>query len=127
MPDKWKWRINLSGADLSGAYLRGADLSGANLRGAYLRGADLRGAVGIIVIQSECFTMYIQADTTTIGCKTKTNEEWLKLDIDTAVKMGIKPHHFEVYRAFFKAAMLILNSAGIEGRPSRIDNPDQLC
>ena len=133
MPDKWKWRINLSGADLSGAYLSGADLrganligadlsgaylsvaylseadlSGANLSGADLRGADLSEAVGIIVIQSECFTMYIQADTTTIGCKTKTNEEWLKLDIDTAVKMGIKPHHFEVYRAFFEAAMLIL-------------------
>ena len=35
---------NLSGADLSGAYLRGADLSGADLIGAYLRGADLSGA-----------------------------------------------------------------------------------
>ena len=37
-------RADLSGADLSGAYLRGADLSGAYLRGAYLRGADLSGA-----------------------------------------------------------------------------------
>ena len=36
--------IDLSGADLSGAYLRGADLYGANLRGANLYGADLRGA-----------------------------------------------------------------------------------
>ena len=34
----------LSGADLRGAYLSGADLSGADLRGAYLSGADLRGA-----------------------------------------------------------------------------------
>ena len=102
MPDKWKLFINL-------------------------RAAYLSGAVGIVVIQSECFTMYIQADTTTIGCKTKTNEEWLQLDIDTAVKMGIKREHFEAYHAFFKAAMLILNHAGIEGRPSRIDNAPQLC
>ena len=35
---------NLCGADLRGAYLRGAYLSGADLRGAYLGGADLRGA-----------------------------------------------------------------------------------
>ena len=35
---------NLSGANLSDAYLRGANLRGANLSDAYLRGADLRGA-----------------------------------------------------------------------------------
>ena len=35
---------NLSGADLSGAYLGGANLRGADLRGAYLGGANLRGA-----------------------------------------------------------------------------------
>jgi hypothetical protein len=35
---------DLSGADLSDAYLRGANLSGADLSDAYLRGADLRGA-----------------------------------------------------------------------------------
>jgi uncharacterized protein YjbI with pentapeptide repeats len=37
-------RINLRGADLSGADLRGADLSWADLRGADLRGANLREA-----------------------------------------------------------------------------------
>ena len=37
-------RANLSGANLSDAYLRGADLSDAYLRGAYLRGADLSDA-----------------------------------------------------------------------------------
>ena len=35
---------NLSGANLSRAYLSGADLRGANLSRAYLREADLRGA-----------------------------------------------------------------------------------
>ena len=39
-----KNRLNLRGADLSGADLRGADLSEANLRWADLSGADLRGA-----------------------------------------------------------------------------------
>ena len=37
-------RLNLSGADLSGANLSGADLSYANLSGANLSGADLRRA-----------------------------------------------------------------------------------
>jgi hypothetical protein len=36
--------IDLSGADLRGAYLRGADLRDASLSGADLRDADLRGA-----------------------------------------------------------------------------------
>jgi len=37
-------RADLSGADLTGAYLTGANLSRANLTGAYLSGADLSGA-----------------------------------------------------------------------------------
>ncbi|MDU9039964.1 pentapeptide repeat-containing protein [Pseudomonas corrugata] len=37
-------RADLSGANLSDAYLSGANLSDANLRGAYLRGANLSGA-----------------------------------------------------------------------------------
>ncbi len=39
-----KGGANLSGADLSGAYLGGANLSGADLSGAYLGGANLSGA-----------------------------------------------------------------------------------
>ena len=35
---------DLSGANLSGAYLDGANLKGANLFGAYLDGANLKGA-----------------------------------------------------------------------------------
>jgi uncharacterized protein YjbI with pentapeptide repeats len=150
MPDNWKWRIDLSGAnligadlneanmrgadlsganmrganlsgadlsgaDLSGANMRGADLIGANLSGANLIGANLSGAVGIITIHFEGFTMYIRANKTRIGCKEMMNEEWLKLDVEKAIEMGIKREHFEVYRAFFDAAMLILKPAGIEG------------
>ena len=103
MPDSWEWRIDLSGANLSEA-----DLREAYLRFADLSKANLSGAVGIVVIQFEGFTMWIRADKTRIGCEEMVNEEWLKLDIDTAVKMGIKRDHFEVYRAFFSAAMLIL-------------------
>ena len=54
LPDKWQWRIDLSNANLRGAYLScaylsgadlyGADLSGANLSGANLSDADLSGA-----------------------------------------------------------------------------------
>jgi hypothetical protein len=44
LPDQWQWRINLRGADLSGAYLRDADLSGADLSDADLSDADLSGA-----------------------------------------------------------------------------------
>jgi hypothetical protein len=36
--------VNLSGADLRGAYMRDVNLSGADLRGADLRGAYMRGA-----------------------------------------------------------------------------------
>jgi hypothetical protein len=39
-----KQKINLSGANLYGAYLSGANLYGANLSGAYLSGANLDGA-----------------------------------------------------------------------------------
>jgi len=40
----WLRRVNLSGADLSGANLTNADLSGANLSGANLSDANLSGA-----------------------------------------------------------------------------------
>ena len=53
--------------------------------------------------------MYIQVEYTKIGCEYRKNEEWLKMDIEAAVKMGIEQEHFEVYRAFFKAAMLVLS------------------
>ena len=112
----------LRGADLSGAYLRGADLSeaylsGADLSGAYLgeaklRKANLGGVIGLVCVQFEGCTMYIQAEHTTIGCERRPNAELLAMDIDTAVRLGIKREHFEVYHAFFKAAMMVLDKDG---------------
>ena len=99
---------NLGGAHLEGAYLRGAHLEGAYLGGANLEGANLGGAKGIVAIQFAGFSMYIQAEYTQIGCEYRKNEEWQKLTIEMAVKLGIKEEHFEAYHAFFKAAMLIL-------------------
>jgi hypothetical protein len=44
LPKRWRWRIDLRGADLGGANLRDADLRDADLRGADLSGAYLWGA-----------------------------------------------------------------------------------
>ena len=56
----------LSGADLRGANLRGADLSGANLSGANL-----------IVIHLPLWTAIVQRETTSIGCQSHKNTEWM--------------------------------------------------
>jgi hypothetical protein len=110
---------NLSGANLSGADLSGADLSRANLRGANLFEtnlfeANLFGAKGIVHIEFEGYSMWIRQDITKIGCTEMPNEKWLKVPIEKAVRMGIKKEHFEVYRAFFDAAMKVLKADGIE-------------
>ena len=60
---------NLRGADLSCAILRYANLRGANLSCAILRYANLRGT-GLILLQAEQYTAYIQREQITIGCTT---------------------------------------------------------
>ena len=70
---------NLSGANLSGAYLSGADLSGAYLRSAYLRSTYLRSAENIEFATMPIYAKWnvgIKGDSLSIGCKTKTFEEW---------------------------------------------------
>jgi len=44
LPENWKFRVDLRGANLRGANLRGANLYDADLRGANLRDANLRDA-----------------------------------------------------------------------------------
>jgi uncharacterized protein YjbI with pentapeptide repeats len=79
-------RANLCGADLSGANLSGADLCGADLSRADLRGADLCGAKykDIIVKKTDIvisiiglvYYILVIGKYLTIGCQTKTIEEW---------------------------------------------------
>ena len=85
-----KEKINLSDADLSGAYLsganlRGADLSdaylsGANLSGANLRGADLSDAIGnkkeLKTMQIDTYAIGFTKDRLQIGCKNYSIVEW---------------------------------------------------
>ena len=55
-------KANLSGANLSGAYLRDANLSGANLRDAYLSGANLSGVPKIENIHQKVYAAASQPD-----------------------------------------------------------------
>ena len=81
---------NLRDANLRDANLTGANLTGANLRGANLTDADLRGAnlgyaslpVGYRIV-SLCFggwPVTATPESTTIGCQTHPNGEWLAAD-----------------------------------------------
>jgi uncharacterized protein YjbI with pentapeptide repeats len=99
-------RANLCKADLSGANLRGADLSGADLRGANLSRADLRGAnlsraIGIRTLIWEGYNFYFQEGVTRIGCYSKTNKEWLKVDVQEAIELGVKEEEYEKYKSIF--------------------------
>ena len=71
---------NLRSANLRSANLSGADLSGANLRSANLSGADLSGAQNIENAKMPMYAKWsvgILGDKLSIGCKTKTFEEWV--------------------------------------------------
>ena len=72
-----------SDADLRDANLRGADLRYANLRGADLRDANLCDAnlpVGYKVCRMDFggWSILVMPETTTIGCQTHQNEDWLR-------------------------------------------------
>jgi hypothetical protein len=97
-------RIDLSGANLKRANLSGADLSGAYLSGAYLTGADLLRAIGITShIGGGGYSFYFQEGVTKIGCYSKTNEEWLRVDVKEAVELGIKEEEYGDYKKIFLA------------------------
>ena len=112
---------NLSGADLYKANLSGADLSEADLRGADLRGADLgcsnlSRAKGIVKIDWGGFTFYLREDRTKIGCKDKTNKEWLDMDVEQAKKLGINKKAYEKYLAILKFGLLLLKDEIYKGK-----------
>ena len=74
-------RANLVRANLVRANLDGANLDGANLYGANLDGANLDGAN---LVRAKNIPMYakwhtaVNGDSLSIGCKTKTFDEWVK-------------------------------------------------
>jgi hypothetical protein len=91
---------DLSGSDLSGANLRGSDLRDANLSGSILIGSDLSYSYlsranlsysnlsranlsGAALSEPICrmdfggWSICVRADKTSIGCQTRTNDEWL--------------------------------------------------
>ena len=75
LDDKGGEKADLRWANLRGAYLSGADLSGADLYGADLCGVNLSGA-NLSVFQSESYTAYVQKESTRIGCRYYSNNEW---------------------------------------------------
>ena len=103
-------RANLSEANLFGANLSRANLLGANLSEANLSEANLFGAKSILSVNWMGFSLYIQAEKTKIGCEYRTNKEWLKMDIDFAVNLGIKREHFEIYRSLLRCGVKTLKS-----------------
>jgi hypothetical protein len=96
---------DLSCANLMGANLRDADLSCANLMGANLSGADLRGAnlrlanlsdanLSNAKSNSVCrmdfggWSICIRENETSIGCQTKENAFWLRVEPKDVKSMG---------------------------------------
>jgi uncharacterized protein YjbI with pentapeptide repeats len=96
---------DLSCANLMGANLRDADLSCANLRLANLSGADLRGAnlrlanlsdanLSNAKSNSVCrmdfggWSICIRENETSIGCQTKENAFWLRVEPKDVKSMG---------------------------------------
>jgi len=85
---------NLSGANLSGANLYGADLSGANLYGADLRGANLGGDIKInlipLTISTPVYKIIIFDNHMKIGCEFHQLAEWWGFEDKQIIKMDGK-------------------------------------
>ena len=103
-------RANLSEADLSEADLSGANLSEADLFGANLRRANLSGAEGIVAINFCGYPIVIQRECTTIGCQNQSNDYWMSLSNDDALKMGADINHLEFYRQQIKLGVEFLKA-----------------
>jgi len=107
-------RTKLSGANLTGAKLSGAiltdailyrtDLTGAKLSGAILSGAIMDNIKGKnILIFSSCkdFAYYCDSNIS-IGCITKTAEEWAEEYKEIGEKHGYKKAEIEEYGKFIQ-------------------------
>ena len=100
---------NLRGTNLRGADLYGADLHGANLRGADLYEADLHGA-NLINIKLPFYEVFVNIDSTTIGCKKYFNKEWKTFTDEDIAKMDSNALEFwNSYKQIIFSAMDSLN------------------
>ena len=99
---------SFNGASFDGASFDGASFDGASFDGASLDYASFVNVKGLVFIQWAGYTMIIQKDKSKIGCEFRSNKEWLEMDIDKAVGLGIDAKHFEFYRSLLRASIEIL-------------------
>ena len=95
-------------ASFYGASFKDASFDGASFDGARFKDASFLKVKGLIFIQWAGFTMLIQKEKSKIGCEFRSNKEWLEMDIDKAVGLGIDAKHFEFYRSLIRASIEIL-------------------
>ena len=79
-----------------------------DLSGAALYRANLSEAKNIISIGWHGFQIFVQKEKTKIGCEYRSNDEWFKMDINTAVNLGINKDDFDGYKTLVSAALKIL-------------------
>jgi hypothetical protein len=105
---------NLYGADLSGADLSGANLSGANLYGAYLYGAKDENGNFIIkflhIKGTRHFVSWYGNGKISIGCHTKTIEEWKECHEAVGVKESYEPDQIAEYKTYILFCEQMQNS-----------------
>ena len=107
------YRANFDGASFKNASFKNASFYGASFDGASFYRASFKNASflnvkGLIFIQWAGFTMLIQKEKSKIGCEFRSNKEWLEMDIDKAVGLGIVAEHFESYRSLLRTSIEIL-------------------
>ena len=109
-----RW-ANLRGADLRRADLRRADLSEADLSEADFSEADLSEAdfswanlswANLIVLKIGPYDIYVQKESTRIGCQDHQNEEWISFTPDDISDIDIRAKkYWERYGDVVKAAI----------------------
>ena len=117
------WGIKLDGASFKNASFKNASFEDASFKNASFKNASFEDASfdgasfyrasfinvkGLIFIQWAGFTMLIQKEKSKIGCEFRSNKEWLEMDIDKAVGLGIVAEHFESYRSLLRTSIEIL-------------------
>jgi len=98
--DAIKNKVNLSRANLSGAYLSGADLSRADLSGAYLSGADLSGAY----LSKADLSGADLSEADLSGANIQPFCKWRTSIIENEIKIGCKKMSIDDWDLFFNSS-----------------------